>query len=158
MGSNAITKEDLRQELERFATKKDLEAFASKKDLHTAIDSVRDELRGEIRGVGAKVEQLESVVRGLAEGLVATREQLERRIDSVDERLSGRIGVVEEVVRQNSTDIRRMSALIQVESGDVAELKRDVREMRDQLARREKLDELETRVGEVERRVGIGRK
>jgi predicted nucleic acid-binding Zn-ribbon protein len=135
-----------KKDLEAFATKKDLEVYAAnaKKDLEHAFIVLSDN----IRAVGVSVERVESHVRGLAEALTSTREQLERKIDGVEERLSARIAVLEEVVRKNSEDIRRNSEDIQL-------LQTEVAGMRLQLARREKLDDLDARVTTIEKRLGV---
>jgi len=131
------------------ATKKDLEAFATKKDLEDAFTVLSDN----IRAVGVMVERVQSDVRLLAEGLTSTREQLERRIDALDTRLSDRMSVLEEVVRQNSAGIRKNSEDIQKNSDDIRLLKKEVADMRGQLARLERFDLLDARITTIEKRL-----
>ena len=147
--SDFVTRKELEGHLEKLATKADLEhAFVVLSD--------------NIRAVGASVERVESHVRGLAEALTSTREQLERKIDSLDERLSARITALEDVVRQNSRDIqknsediRKNSEDIRKNSEDIQQLQLEVADLRRQLVRREKLEELDQRITTIEKRVGI---
>src|SRR5947209_6480943 len=87
-----------------------------------------------MRSRGFSVERLESFVRGPAEGLTSTREELERKMDEMEARLSSRISILEEVVRQSSEDIRKLQA--------------EVAAMRSQLARRDDLAAPRREVGQ----------
>ncbi len=127
-GSDFVTRKELEAHLQTLVTKTDLEhAFVVLSD--------------NIRAVGASVERVESHVRGLAEALTSTREQLERKIDSLEARLTARIALLEDVVRQSSKDIQT--------------LKLELIDMKLQLVRREKLDELDARVAALEERFGV---
>jgi len=120
--------------------------FVTRGEFHETIDVVR----GDIRALGVRFERLESYMRGVAEALTMTREQLERKMDEMEARLTVRISVLEEVVQQNSIDIRKNSE-------DIRKLQLEVAAMRSDLARREKLQELEVRVTSVEERLGIAK-
>jgi hypothetical protein len=68
--------------------------FVTRKELAAHVAQLSDD----IRAVGVSVERVESHVRGLAEALTSTREQLERKIDALEARLSARTSVIEEAV------------------------------------------------------------
>lgn len=126
---------DFKRELERFATKDDLERFATKKDLD------RFATKEDLRAMGVMLERLDGTVRLLAEGLVATREQLERRIDEQGERLSARITLLEEAVREHGRAMHRYGE-------DVAKLRHD-------FVHRTRLESLEYRLAVLEERAGL---
>jgi len=122
------------------ATKADLRAL--KVDLRTDLQTREGAVDERMRGMGVVLERIDSKVGFLAEALTSKSEELKVEIRAVEVRLSQRISVLEEVVRQNSTDIGLLRS-------EVAELRarfeqRDVRH-----------DELEKRVSEVEKRLGV---
>lgn len=130
------------------ATKADLAKLESK--LESTIADLKSELKADIAGLatkeelrllGARFENLESTVKAFGEGLVGLREHVTDEIRALRRELSSRIALLEEVVRQNSSDLQDMKA-------DVADLRR-------RFDRLERESDLEKRVAEVEKRLGI---
>ena len=82
-------------------------------------------------------------MRALADGVTSSREEADRKIAALEERLSARIATLEQVVRHHSEEIRS--------------LRLEVAELRLRFDRRDlRLDELEARVAAVEKRLGVG--
>ncbi|SRR5260221_4876581 len=107
------------------------------------LESVRDE----IREIGVIVERTEAKVSFLAEALVSTRDELKRDIADVRSDLGGQIGILEEVVRENSRDIRQNST-------DICALRDEVRELRLRHDRRDgDMQELQRSVSALRRRI-----
>jgi predicted trehalose synthase len=128
------------------ATKMDLHEVRD--DLRGEMSVMRDELRGDIRGVGAVVEQIRSNVAAIAESFGDTARKSDLR--AVDERLTARVSLVEDAVRELACDVR-------ANSQDVRGIRNEVAQLRLQLERRDLgVEELERRVREVEKRLGIG--
>jgi methyl-accepting chemotaxis protein len=120
---------------------------------HEELHAVRDELKGDIRGVGALVERLESKIEILAEGMVAMRDGWRTELRSTEERLSERMTIIEEVVRQNSTDIRENREAIR-ENREAIEVNRvAIRENADGIGElRAKVTDLQADVADLKRR------
>jgi hypothetical protein len=117
--------------------------FATKKDLEVGLESVR----AEIRAIGVIAVRTEAKVSFLAEALVSTRDELKRDIADVRSELGGQIGILEEVVRENSRDIRQNSA-------DICALRDEVRELRLRHDRRDgDMVELQRSVSALRRRI-----
>ena len=102
---------------------------------------MRDELKQEIRFLGARFENLESTVKAFGEGLLGLREHVTEEIRALRNELSSRISLLEEIVRKNS--------------GDLQDMKADVADLRRRFDRLERESDLEKRVAEVEKRLGI---
>lgn len=140
------------------ATKGDLAAAVA--DLATKAELA--ELRQEFRHQGVLFEQLRTNVQVLAEGLVGFREHFTDEIRALRRELSSRIGLLEEVVRQNSgdiqgvkTDLQAVKGDLQSMKGDLQSVKADVADLRRRFDRLERESDLEKRVAEVEKRLGI---
>ena len=129
-----------------FATKTELKAEIA--SLRTELTTGFDDVRQEIRHQGVLFEQLGSKVDALGEGLLAFREHYTAEIRALREELSARIALLEDVVRQHSTDIRAIRADVRTIQADVADLRR-------RFDRLEREADLEKRVTEVEKRLGI---
>ena len=127
-----VTKTELKTELAKVRAE-----MATKAELA----SVRDDLKQEIRFLGARFENLESTVKAFGEGLVGMREHFTEEIRALRTELSTRIGLLEDVVRKNSSDLQ--------------EVKADVADLRRRFDRLERENDLERRVAEVEKRLGI---
>ncbi len=124
-----------------YVTKKDLEAYATKKDL----EAWRDALQDDIRAIGVMFEQTRSDLKGVAELVLgcATKTDVQR-LDTNVASLSTRLSNVEAAVREHSGDSRL--------------LRNEVAQLRLQLDRRDlRGDELERRIAEIEKRMGIAR-
>ncbi len=107
------------------------------------LESVRDE----IREIGVIVERTDAKVSFLAEAVVSTRDELKRDIADVRSDLGGQIGILEEVVRENSRDIQQNSV-------DICALRDEVRELRLRHDRRDgDMDELQRSVSALRRRI-----
>ena len=85
------------------------------------------------------------------EAVTGFERRLDAKIDATEARLSDRISVLEEVVRQNSRDILKNSADIRALRDEVAGLRHDF-EHRQELGR---IDVLESRVSAIESRLAI---
>ncbi|HEX4517480.1 MAG TPA: hypothetical protein VH054_28235 [Polyangiaceae bacterium] len=137
--TDAVTKADL------LATETELKnELASKVELRalrSELAATREELKEEIRFLGARFENLESIVKAFGEGLLGLREHVTEEIRTLRKELSSRIAVLEEVVRNNS--------------GDLQEVKAGVADLRRRFDRLERENDLEKRVAEVEKRLGI---
>ncbi len=143
-----------------FATKDDVRAVkddvrAVRNDLRDELKQVETSLRGEIGSLredvhflGVRFEQLDSKVTAIGEGLIGFREHFTEEIRKLREELSGRISLLEEVVRGSSADVRKGSADIQALQAEVASLRR-------RFDRYEQESALEERVTEIEKRLGI---
>ena len=66
-----VTKDDLRDELSRFATKDDLLRFATKDDLNALRDEFREDIADLGRDIAARLLESEGRTRVLIEDLVA---------------------------------------------------------------------------------------
>ncbi|WP_394827519.1 hypothetical protein [Pendulispora albinea] len=146
------------------------------------MKSQREEMssfREEMRFLGVRFEQLQSQVATMLEGMLAGFARLDAKIDAVEARLLERIGVLEEVVRQNSADIRQNSADIRQNSADIRQNSDDIRQnaadirrldqridsLQEEVARlrhdfehrkeHERFDVLERRVAALEARLGM---
>jgi chromosome segregation ATPase len=119
--------------------------------------------KDDVRAIGVVVERIESKLGALTEGLGVLRDELKTDIASLEQRLSARIAVLEEVVRKNSEDIRKNSEAIRQNSEDIRKNSEDIRLLRVEVAelrlrfdqRESRLDELERRISIVEQRLGI---
>ncbi|MFO0671931.1 MAG: hypothetical protein U0235_20285 [Polyangiaceae bacterium] len=78
--------------------------------------NLKASLEGDLRAIGVVVERIDANVRGLAEALVSTREELITNINDVERRLSERISMLESVVREHSEQLRQQSALLREHS------------------------------------------
>jgi hypothetical protein len=98
-----ITREDLQNELERFATKEDLERFATKEDLERfatkkELEESIDETRRYMRVIA---EDLSSKMQSGFEAIIGRFEALERRLPILDDHerrittLEGRVTAIE---------------------------------------------------------------
>ena len=96
-------------------------------------------LRDEFHLLGVRFESLESKMALFGEGLIGLREHVSVELKQLETRLTGRIGVLEDVVRQNSAGIR-----------DVAV---EVADLRARFDRRDDLRELDRRVSALEKRL-----
>ena len=85
------------------------------------------------------------------EAVNGTRQHLDEKIDSVDTRLTGRIDLLTEVVRENSRDIRKNSEDIRKNSVDICSLRETVTGLRHDFDHREEVG----RVGALEARVSV---
>jgi hypothetical protein len=103
------------------------------------------------RAHGVLLEQLGSQVNMVLEAVTGFERRLDAKIDATEARLSDRISVLEEVVRQNSRDILKNSADIRALRDEVAGLRHDF-EHRQELGR---IDVLESRVSAIESRLAI---
>ena len=110
------------------------------------------------RAHGVLLEQLGSQMNVVLEAVTGFERRLDAKIDASEARLSDRISVLEEVVRQNSRDIqknsedsRRHSAEIRSRRDEVAGLRHDF-DHRQELGR---VDALEVRVSAIESRLGV---
>ena len=87
------------------------------------------------------LEDIRSQNRATLEAVQSSHLSLQGQIAEVDQRLGGRLTLVEGAVRQNSADIRELKS-------DVAELKSDVRRVEGKV---DGLGPLEQRVATLER-------
>jgi chromosome segregation ATPase len=124
------------------------------------------------RAHGVLLEQLGSQMNVVLEAVTGFERRLDAKIDASEARLSDRISVLEEVVRQNSRDIQKNSEAIQKNSADIQKNSEDIRRhsaeirsLRDEVAglrhdfdhRQElgRVDALEVRVSAIESRLGV---
>jgi predicted RNase H-like nuclease (RuvC/YqgF family) len=117
------------------------------------------------RAHGVVLEEIRSQMNAVLEAVQGSEQRLERKIDSLDAHLSQRISVLEQVVRQNTEDIRTLRGEMTELRGEVAGLRAEVHELRDEVARlRHDFDHregsgrdaaLEARVAVIEARLGI---
>jgi chromosome segregation ATPase len=121
--------------------------------------------KDEVRALGVLIERVDANVRFLAESMTGTRTELMSAIAASEERLSLRIGRLEDAVRVHSAEIRelrsdvdRLDTSVRTNSVDIRELRSDVSELRRDFDRRDpdRLAALEARVAELEKRAGIG--
>ncbi len=104
-----------------------------------------------MRGRDVVLERIESQMQVVLEAVTGLGGRLEAGLAGLEARLSERIVVLEQVVRQNSADIQRNSADIRSLREEVAQLRRDF-DRRAELAR---VSALEERVARVEAKLGI---
>lgn len=95
--------------------------------------NLKASLEGDLRAIGVVVERIDANVRGLAEALVSTREELITNINDVERRLSERISMLEIVVREHSEQLRQQSALLREHSALLREHSELLREHSEQL-------------------------
>src|ERR1700722_16766318 len=117
------------------------------------------------RAHGVLLEQLGSRMNMVLEAVTGFERRLDAKIDATEARLSERISVLEEVVRQNSRDILKNSEDIRKNSDDIRKNSADIRALRDEVAglrhdfdhRQElgRIDVLESRVSAIESRLAI---
>jgi methyl-accepting chemotaxis protein len=128
--------------------------------LAEALTMTRESLERKIDEVdarlSARISVLEDVLRTLVIDVRQNSEDIRTLVIDVRKN-SEDIRKNSEDIRKNSEDIRKNSEDIRKNSEDIELLRAEVGGMRAQLARREKLDELETRVTTVEARLGITR-
>jgi chromosome segregation ATPase len=118
--------------------------------------SVEYATKDDFRAIGVMFERIESSVNVLAEGLASFRSELKHDLRAVEERLSNRISILEDVVRKNSEDIRKNSEDIRKNSEDIRLVKIEVAELRLRFDQRDtRMDDLESRVAAVEKRLGL---
>lgn len=143
MGEDYATKSDVRTELQ--AVRTELQAFRDdfRHDLHTEIGLVRDD----VRALGIMVERTQSNISAVIEVLSETASKSDVR--NLEERLSRRLSLLEEVAGETSGNVLKNSE-------DIRLLRNEVAQLRLQFDRRElRVDELERRIAEVEARLGI---
>ena len=87
--------------------------------------------RDEMRGIGALFEQLDSKISLLAEGIMNVRDELKADLRATEDRLANRIGIVEDVVRQSSAEIRENRTAIFQNREAIVENRQAIRENRD---------------------------
>jgi hypothetical protein len=117
------------------------------------------------RAHGVLLEQLGSQMNVVLEAVTGFEQRLDAKLDASEARLSDRISVLEEVVRQNSRDIQKNSADIQKNSEDIRKQSVDIRSLGDEVAglrhdfdhRQElgRVDALEVRVSAIESRLAV---
>ena len=96
------------------------------------------------RAQNVLLEQLRSQMDGVLEAVTGSRAHLEAKMETLEKGLSERIRMLEEVVRQNSKDIRDLR-------DEVARLRYDF----DHRAELGRVAALEGRVAALEKRVGV---
>ena len=94
------------------------------------------------------LEDIRSQNRATLEAVQSSHLSLQGQIAEVDQRLGGRLTLVEGAVRQNSADIRELKSDVAGLKSDVAELKSDVRRVEGKV---DGLGPLEQRVATLER-------
>jgi predicted nucleic acid-binding Zn-ribbon protein len=105
------------------------------------------------------LEQLGSQMTLVLEAVTSSKTELEASIRALDARLSQRITVLEEAVRQLAADLRATREDLAEVRQEVAELREEVAGLRrdfDQREERGRLSALEVRVAAIEARLGIG--
>lgn len=105
-----------------------------------------------IRAQGVLLEQLGSQMTLVLEAVTSSKAELETSIRQLDARLSQRITVLEEAVRQLATELRGVQEGQRELREEVARLRRDF----DQREERGRVSALEVRVAALEARLGIG--
>ena len=100
---------------------------------------------------GVLLEQLQSQMLVVLEGLTSFRAELKSDVATLREELSARISILEEVVRKNSEEIRKNSADIRDLREEVARLRHDFEHRSDV----ERIGALERRVAAMEARLGV---
>ena len=80
------------------------------------------------------LEDIRSQNRATLEAVRSSHASLSGQIAEVDERLGGRLSLVEGAVRQNSADIRELKADVAGLKTDFAEMKADFAEMKSDVA------------------------
>jgi len=98
------------------------------------------------------LERIESQMSAVVEAVTTSTQRLDAKIDAMGAQLSERISVLEQVVRQNSVDIRKNSEEIVALRNEVARLRHDF----DHREERGRVDALEARVAALETRLGVG--
>lgn len=116
--------------------------------------------------IGAIVEQFGSSQKAVLERFDTFRDELRQEFRPEFARISERLDALEFAVRQNSADIKQNSADIRQNSADIKQSSEDIRSLREELRRlrfdfdsREELARiasLESRVSEIERKLGAG--
>jgi chromosome segregation ATPase len=128
-----------------------------------------------VRALGVVLEQMHSQMGVVVEAVTSMQAKLDKKLDA--EEAIRRFEIIEDVVRQNSADIRRLEARVSAleeavrrnsedikkNSEDIKKNSEDIRELREQVAglrhdfdhRSEltRISDLEGRVAELERRV-----
>jgi len=105
---------------------------------------------------GVLLERLSSKVDAVIEGIAALTDHGTRSLGDLESKLSARIELLEQVVRQNSVDIQKNSADIRQNSADIQVLRIDIAGLRYDFDRHlGRADGLEERVAAVEQRLGI---
>ena len=110
------------------------------------------------RAHGVLLEQLGSQMNVVLEAVTGFERRLDAKIDASEARLSDRISVLEEVVRQNSRDIQKNSEDIRRHSAEIRSLRDEVAGLRHDFDHRQELgrvDALEVRVSAIESRLGV---
>jgi len=97
------------------------------------LNEVRDDLKRDIRGVVVIVERLESGMGILAEGLPSVRDGSRADLHAAEDRLTARMNVIEEVVRQSSTDIRENREAIRENAAAIRQSREAIGELRTEL-------------------------
>jgi hypothetical protein len=115
--------------------------------------------------IGVMFEQLQSQMAVVLEAVTSTGQSLRAEMAACEARLSARIAVLEQVVRQSSEDIRRNSEEIRKNSEDIRALRDEVASLRAELTQlrhdfdhreeRGRIDALERRVAALETRLGV---
>jgi polyhydroxyalkanoate synthesis regulator phasin len=103
------------------------------------------------RAFGVVLERIESQMAVVLEAVTGSAERLDAKIDGVEARLSERISRLEDVVRQNSTDIGALRTDVNALRVEVARLRHDF----DHREERGRIDALEARVAVLEGRLGV---
>lgn len=104
------------------------------------------------------LERIESQMATVIEAVTSSWQRLDAKIDGLEARLSERISVLEQVVRQNSLDIQKNSEDIRRNSEDIIALRNEVARLRHDFEHREergRMDALELRVAALEARLGV---
>lgn len=126
-------------------------------ELRTEMTEMRTEIRGDIRALGVAVEQTNKNVQLLAEAIGGVRTELKADLAALEERLSVRIGRLEDAVRVHSSLIKDLSDGAQKTGRAMLELRGEVAALRHDFERRdaERLTAIEARVTVLEKRTGI---
>ncbi len=106
-----------------------------------------------LRGRDILLERIESQMQFVIEAVTGMQETFDVKLSALEERLTARIGILEDVVRKNSEDIRKNSE-------DIRSLRLELAGLRQDFERRQepgRLQALEKRVSRIERKLGIGR-
>lgn len=104
------------------------------------------------------LERIESQMATVIEAVTTSSQRLDAKIDGLEARLSERISILEQVVRQNSLDIQKNSADILALQADIVSLRDEVARLRHDFDHREergRVEALEVRVAALEARLGV---
>ncbi len=110
------------------------------------------------RAHGVLLEHLGSQMNMVLEAVTGFERRLDAKIDATEARLSDRISVLEEVVRQNSRDILKNSEELRKHSADIRALRDEVAGLRHDFDHRQELGRvgaLEARVSAIESRLAL---